>query len=560
MTASPRVLVIGLDGATWSVLDPWIRDGTLPHLGRLRGRGAWGPLRSTFPPITPAAWGTFMTGKRPGKHGVFHFVPLFGSSVAGDTDGDRPAIVSADSLRSATLWDQLAHHGRRVGLVNIPLTYPPRPVNGFMVTGMLTPPDAAVFTYPPSLSTQLDGYMIDLSRFADKVPFVDAIEGEDAAPSLALIAEYREMLEQRAQTLVRLMQDEAWDLFMAVFMDTDRLGHYLWGFHGAADDSRDPALDEAIRAHYVRLDEIIGQLVSLAGDDVATFIVSDHGMGPRNSRRFHVNYWLQTEGWLTTAGPAGGEPAARADSLLQRLRLPRDRIGRIAMALPGVRSSRMVRSAAKGSGRPVDEARSKAVGVALFNHVFGIRLTDPEPERGRVRDAIIAALRSLRDPETGRPVVERITLGADYYQGPFAAHTPDLIVEADPDYAASFRIQYYSAPVTRLQVVSARGHHRMDGILIAAGPGIHPAPDPIEGSAIEDLAPTILELMGVPIPDDMDGRPLASLLDASGGASVHETPRGRWEGGGAPQPVAAAMSAEETAELTSRLEALGYLD
>jgi len=562
VTSETRVLVIGLDGATWSVLDPWIRDGTLAHLGRLRDRGTWGPLRSTFPPITPAAWGTFMTGKRPGKHGVFHFVPLFESSGAASADAGRQAIVSANSLRSATLWDQLAHHGRRVGMVNIPLTYPPRAVNGIMVTGMLTPPGAAVFTYPPELGARLDGYMIDLSRYADKVPFVDAIEGEDAAPSLSLIAEYREMLEQRALTLERLMLEEPWDFFMAVFMDTDRLGHYLWGFHGGGG-SGDPALDDAIRAHYVRLDEIIGRLVELAGPDVATFIVSDHGMGPRNSRRFHVNAWLREQGWLKTAGSAaGGQTSARADSLLQRLRIPRDRVGRIALALPVVRSSRLVKSASKGSGRPVDEAGSRAIGVPLFNHVFGIRLTDLEPERSRVRDAIIAALLALRDPETGRPVVDRITLGADYYQGPYAVGTPDLIVEADPDYAANFQVQYYSAPVTRLQVVSARGHHRMDGILIAAGPGIDAAPSPLEGARIEDLAPTILRLLGVPIPDDVDGLPLEGLFDptaASVGPARYEPPRGRWEGGPTAGP-SHEISAEEAAELTLRLEALGYLD
>jgi predicted AlkP superfamily phosphohydrolase/phosphomutase len=563
VTTRPRALVIGLDGATWSVLDPWILDGTLPHLGRLRDRGSWGPLRSTFPPITPAAWGTFMTGKRPGKHGVFHFVPLFEPSAQSTSEAGPPAIVSATNLRSATLWDQLAHHGRRVALVNIPLTYPPRAVNGIMVTGMLTPPGAEVFTYPPELGARLNGYMIDLSRYADKVPFVDAIEGDDAAPSLSLIAEYREMLEQRAQTLERLMVDEPWDFFMAVFMDTDRLGHYLWGFHGGDDASHDPALVGAIRAHYVRLDEVLGRLVDVAGPDVATFVASDHGMGPRNSRRLHVNVWLHEQGWLTTGSAVAGATSTRAESLMARLPIPRDRVGRIALALPGVRRSRLVRSASKGSGRPVDEARSKAYGVTLFNHVFGIRLTDAEPERSRVRDAIIAGLQDLRDAETGRAVIERITIGSDYYQGPFAAGTPDLIVEADPDYAASFRVQSYSAPVTRLQAVSARGHHRMDGVLIAAGPSIRSAASPIDGACIEDLAPTILQLMGVPIPDDVDGRPLSGLFEPAAraaGPATYEPPRGRWGGDRAAAHVAHDISAEEAAELTSRLEALGYLD
>lgn len=562
MSDGRRVLVLGLDGATWSVLDPWIRDGTLPNLGRLRARGSWGSLRSTYPPITPAAWGTFMTGKRPGKHGVFHFVPLFGGPAPAAAADGRPAIVSAMSLRSATLWDQLGHHGRRVGLVNIPLTYPPRPVNGFLITGMLTPPDASIFTFPPELSAGLGDYMIDLGRFADKVPFVDAIEGEDAAPSPSLIAEYREMLEQRATMLERLITSEAWDFFMAVFMDTDRLGHYLWGFHG--DVVRGPGrtdLEAAIRHHYVRLDEVLGRLIELAGDDVVTFVVSDHGMGPRNSRRFHVNNWLLERGWLVTASDGRG-PGAGGDVLLRRLRIPRDRLGRLVLAIPGLRRSRLVRSASRGHGRPIDEVRSVATGVALFNHVFGIHLNVPDPERDRLRSGISAGLLDLRDPQTGRAVVERVTPGEDYYQGPFAAGTPDLIVEADPDYVASFLVQHYSSVVTRLQVVSPRGHHRMEGVLVAAGPGIRPADAPIAGARLEDLAPTILHVMGVPIPDDVDGSVVDGLLEPDVAARAHafEAPRGIWPGDAEEPAGPSGISPREEAELTARLAALGYLD
>ena len=188
-------MIIGLDGATWTVIDPWIKDGTLPHLARLRQEGSWGNLRSTIPPITAAAWSTFMTGKRPGKHGVFHFIKLFDDD--GSTANGQPELVSGRSIKSSTLWDILGHQERRAVLVNIPLTYPPRAVNGVMITGLLTPSSAKVFTYPLELSQQISDYKIDLDRFIDKKPFQDDFDAE----MLAGVRQDTRIKTKRATTL-----------------------------------------------------------------------------------------------------------------------------------------------------------------------------------------------------------------------------------------------------------------------------------------------------------------------------------------------------------------------
>lgn len=317
MQPSQQALIIGLDGATWDVLDPWIRDGTLPNLARLRRGGCWGVLQSSIPPITAAAWSTFMTGKRPARHGVFHFIKLFNEN---DTTAGEPELVSAQSIKSPMLWDILGHHGRKVGLVNIPLTYPPRPVNGIMVTGLLTPKNAAVFTYPPELSETITDYMFDLDRFVDKKPFMDAIDGEIAAPTLALVQEFRDMLEKRIRVTRELMEARPWDLFMVVFIGTDRMGHYLWPYHHAArlNGAAGPealALCDAVREYYVRLDEIVGELVERAGPEAAVIVMSDHGMGPKYTRRVHVNNWMREHGWLAAKG--GGPKAANPDGWLK---------------------------------------------------------------------------------------------------------------------------------------------------------------------------------------------------------------------------------------------------
>lgn len=561
MTKSTRVMVIGLDGATWDVLDPWIRDGTLPHLARLRDEGSWGVLRSTIPPITAAAWSTFMTGKRPGKHGVYHFINLFGSD--NNAQGRHNSeLVSARSLKSPALWDVLGHHDRRVVLINIPLTYPPRPVNGVMVTGLLTPRNAPVFTYPAELSKEITDYKIDLDRFVDKRPFVDEISGESVVPSLELVAEFRDMLEKRAKVTFSLMKSQPWDFSMVVFIGTDRMGHYLWKYQAGLPDERTEsrALALAVRDYYIRLDEIVGDLVSRAGDDVTTLIMSDHGMGPEQNKRVHINNWLLEHGWLKPTSPSG--VFTNPDNWIRRLGLSRDKIGRVIHRLPGLANSPLVKKATAAAAIQVDTVHSQAVAIPIFNHIFGIRINARADEKPGFSSEIALALSELIDPQTGVKLVGQIYHGSDYYQGPYTDNVPDLIVLMHTDYGAGFRLGRYSSLVTELQVPSDRGNHRMEGIFLARGPQIARQADPLPDLDIEDVAPTALSLMGLPVPVDMDGRVLGEILTPESQArSVERGPASDfWTNAQAEGYQDVVMSREDEAEIMDRLQALGYIE
>src|SRR5947207_2260504 len=137
-----RILIVGLDGATWSLLEPWARMGRMPALAALMDRGAWGPLRSTIPPLTLPAWSSFLTGKNPGAHGVFAFRRLY-------PDRYEPGgLASAADLRASTMWDVAGRAGRHVGAISVPPSYPLRPVNGFVVGCLLTPPGEPLATPP----------------------------------------------------------------------------------------------------------------------------------------------------------------------------------------------------------------------------------------------------------------------------------------------------------------------------------------------------------------------------------------------------------------------------
>ncbi|RPJ63486.1 MAG: hypothetical protein EHM23_01760 [Acidobacteria bacterium] len=554
-----RVLIIGLDGATWDVLDPWMRDGTLPHLARLRDKGSWGVLRSTIPPVTAPAWSSFMTGKKPGKHGVFHFIRLFEEEKAGTAS----QFVSAETLRSPAIWDVLGHHDRMVGLINIPLTYPPRPVNGFMISGLLTPKHAKIFTYPPELSGCLTDYQIDLDRFAGKTPYQDEFDEGSTTPTLEFLGEFRSMLEKRARASLDLIGLRPWDFFMVVFTGPDRLGHYFWNYHAPVNpESDNPELTDGVRRYYIRLDEIVGELVERAGRDTNILVMSDHGMGPVPPKQIHIATWLQQQGWLTARARRAAVPGP--DIILARLRIGRDRLGRVMKWVPGLLKSRVVRRTINDRALAVDEQRSMAYSVPIFFNVTGIRLNvKGEAARKAAVQNLERNLSRISDPDTGKQVITEVFPGREYYSGVAAERVPDLIAIADPQYCFKHALGFYSSIVTGRQDVRGPAKHRMEGIFMARGKGIPVRTEPVRSVHLEDIAPTALHLMGLPVPSDMDGRILTEIFSSQYNRSrpvAYEEPRGFWPNPVRPEFSSNAMSAEDEAIIENQLRSLGYLE
>jgi predicted AlkP superfamily phosphohydrolase/phosphomutase len=564
MESQQKVLIIGLDGATWTVLTPWIEDGSLPNLARLRASGCWGELYSTIPPLTAPAWSTFLSGKNPGKHGVFHFVAL-------DDDPDvsvdaKAEIVDGRSIKSSILWDIAAHHGRKIGAINVPMSYPPRPVNGFMVTCLLTPPNAPVFTYPPELSQELPNYVIDLDRFINEKPF--ARDGDKprvkrtVKPSLQLMQEFREMEEERGCATLRLMRTEPWDVLMVVFTATDRMGHYLWPYHRKQDldgSQESKELHEAIYQFYIRLDEMIGELVEQAGPEASVVVMSDHGMGPIFSKNTHWNNWLFRKGFLSIQKSTSRTP----DGVLLRLGIPRDKIGRLVRSIPMLSGSKVVQKAKTAQTAAIDYVGSKAYYVRIFDPVGGIRINAAGAERERLRDELIAAIKEVVDPATGKPIVRWALRREECYSGPYADSMPDIILVMHHEYGSSDRLSNYSAIVTDRPTIGDPGGHHIEGIFIASGPEIAAQEKPLPNLKIEDVTPTVLHLMGLPIPTDMDGRVLTETLSAE---SLRKrpvefgSPLGRWPDEFGPVFVQEEMTDDDEELVRDRLRALGYVE
>jgi len=211
-----RVLLIGLDGASFSVLRPWMEAGILPHMQQIAVKGGIGELYSTIPPVTGPAWASFMTGMSPGKHGIYDFVRPLKDRVGME-------IVSYRHIGAETIFSILSRYGRKVGVVNMPLTYPVPQVDGFVISGMLTPKSATDYFYPLELAEELEKAGVDY------VPDVwwQRYEEHEAEKFLQRLIY---CTEQRIKTVKFLSGHFGWDLLAVVFVGTDRIQHALWSY------------------------------------------------------------------------------------------------------------------------------------------------------------------------------------------------------------------------------------------------------------------------------------------------------------------------------------------
>jgi len=545
-----KTIVLGLDGATWSVLDPLMAAGRLPQLAALAARGVRAVALSTTHPVSPVAWSSIATGKNPGKHGIFDF----GRRAPGSY---RIETISARLQRGPTLWDLASRAGLRCGVFNVPVTYPPREVNGFMVTSIFTPSNQVTFTYPAALSAELnalvDGYEI-VTR-----------EVWGPGRERAYVDSIFQTIAKREKALDWLLDRHPIDCGMLVYNETDTIQHKAWpagGFRGAAP----PWPAEGVALVYERLDAALGRLIERFGPDTNILLASDHGAGEMRGVMY-INRWLMDRGYLrlkrSLAYPLKWF-LARTDLLVRAYRAAQVLgLGALGRLVPG--SLRESVATSFVSFDDVDWPHTQAYSFGEFGRIF-LNLKGREPqgvvepgaEAGRLLDRLAKELGEVLDPATGRPVVTRVLRRDEVFHGPAAAEGPDLLFVID-DYARDASVQF---GIGRRGVLGEpefmdRGCHRPEGVLVAAGPDI--APGRLDRVSVLDVTPTVLHLLGLPVPEDMDGRVVTEILAPSAASRPVVRAAG---GAAAPPPRSAepAMTADEQREVEKRLHDLGYLD
>lgn len=568
-----RVFMIGWDGATFDLIRPWVADGKLPNIAKLMQTGAHGSLRSTVPPWTFPAWTSFMTGKNPGKHGIYDFL----RAKPGTYDLD---LVHGGHRKARTFWKILSDAGRSVVSISVPCTFPPEPVNGVMISGFDFPGEGpgsfvdARGMYPPELYEELN-------RTVGPHPIdTPVIKDINRGRGDLVVERVIQTIRQKAATAKYLLRNKPWDCFMILFGESDGSGHQFWKFCDPKSPlftEQPPGLRDSILRVYQELDRQIAELLPLVPAETRVLMMSDHGFGGVSNWVIYPNCWMQERGMLRFRG-----------RLTHRLSRMRDAVKLRAMAtLPAWFQRILYRFASGKLGKFEASVRYGMIDwsktQAYFDEnpyfpVIRINLKGRQPlgivEPGKhyeeVRDRLIRELESWRHPVTGDRIVEKAYRREEVYSGPCVNEAPDIVPKwaLCQGYNYAFKNSSKSPNLAWIEQVdpqkpenlqyftSKSGSHRDNGIFLAQGPGIRAGYE-VEGARIIDLAPTILSILGEPVPDDMDGQVLQDIFTEAGTpeVAVAAVAASSYENG---EANGSGYSSDDEEKVLERLKAMGY--
>ncbi len=537
---SARALILGLDGATFDVIDAL--GDRLPNLSRLIHDGACAPLNSTTPPMTLPSWSSILTGCEPGKHGIYDFTARDGYSLA---------FTNSTHRRVPTMHRILTSRGRRVASIAVPTTYPPDPNAGVVVSGFDSPVATGIsraHCSPPDLYDEIH------ARFGG-MAFADFQEGNIGAGwhEMALAALVREIGRKEA-ICQWLLDREAWDLFMVIFGESDTAAHHFWMFHDVNSPRFRAGMEDALAAVYARLDAMVGVLASRAE---VTAVVSDHGFGGAGDIALYLNRFLESEGWLEYKRPvsSGFSLGSIGDGLRRAAtRLP---VEHIVRRIPSALLGRVETATRYGD---IDFSRTRAWSDEMnYAATLHLNLRGRELEGQEVDTAALIALLLTWKVE-GECVVTRVDTADALYGPDRAPGGPDLVL------TLALRSGYSMTLLPSARVpagttwrrlrhdelvggkgLGTNGSHRQHGVLILAGLGVRPGTR--TAANVADVLPTVFALLGEPIPGHVDGN---VLVEAVG-------PIGRWTEAAPAVGSVHPLGAAAERELERRLRGLGYL-
>jgi len=560
-------MVIGLDGGTFSLIHPWVNQGKLPNIAHLMRNGVYADLQSTLPPMTFPAWNAFMTGKNPGKHGVYDFMERKSGTY-------ELEIKNARHRKSEAIWNIASKSGKRCAIIGVPVTFPPEEINGVMISGFDAPVANEAIMFPPSLFRELQqtvgGYIVtaNFSKFLRTGCIDKAVEALFSA------------IDRKAETVKYLLRREPWDLFMFVFGETDVAIHYFWKYHDRHSPQRNKSLDvlmgmDPIYEIYNRIDKHIGTFLEIAPEDTTFIIMSDHGAGGVGNKVIYLNRFLETNGLLSFCdNPARVKFNRYMDTIKDfvRLMLPAQMVKHLRFNPKGMG----LKWESKMRFSCIDWKHTKAYAEETpYYPNVRINLRGREPdgiieksEYQEIVNKILSLLDNWMDPETGAKIIKKAHKREDLYNGEYIEKASDIIISwnCNDDYSYIFRPSLLSKTKNPLETLTRKeiekydfmlnrtGSHRDEGVLIMAGDQINTRAH-LSNPHIMDLAPTILFLLGIPIPLDMDGRVLSECL-----AEVRSNVSAFEDRHLSAQKSEYHYSEEETEEIKKKLEGLGYLN
>ena len=534
-----RLMIIGLDGATFDILQPLMDAGRMPNLKAFIADGVAGVLRSTQPPITPAAWTTFMTGKGPGRHGILDFETY-------DATANALTFNSTYEIREKTLWQLLSEKGLRVGSINVPMTYPPKPVNGFMISGFETPSIDAQFTWPPELKQEIFKLLPDYDyRTNWRRTAIGRFEQlKDNLDYIARSFEHGAALTQHCG------DKYGWDVLMTVFKLVDNLQHKAWKYLDPRYNKAFPREADLAAECFQRLDTVLGEMFAYAKRRNATILImSDHGHGSLDGKA-QPNLLLRRWGYLTLKSP-WKQGCTRLGYWWHRL--SKGRATRFEQGSRGVERD-----------LAVDWTRTRAcvMHAGIYGYLY-INLHGRGPhgivapaDYERLREDIATRLRAERVRHADgsiTPVFTNVWKTEELYgcSRDDNPNLPDLMLAPHPGFAVVRKIRGLRV-VRWCSLERLEGTHREEGVLAIGGPNVKTG---VRLNAnIVDITPTALAALGLRVPVDMEGQ---VICDAFTVAPIVESepPVARVH-----EKAEEVYTDEDRDILQKRLSDLGYLE
>lgn len=492
-----KVIVVGLDGATFTLLEPLMNEGKMPNLKNIVENGASGILKSTIPPVTAPAWFSFATGKNPGKHGAHDFIIR--------DENNEMVVINSKRVKEKKIWNILSDYNKKVGIIHFPISYPPEKVNGFMISGFISPPNTDNYSYPPGLYSEILKEIGDYI-FNVRVPVETRWHKLTSKEIKPFIDHLLKEVNLRYRALRYLMEKEKdWDFLYVLFMSTDKIQHVLWKYLDNREQMypRGEIYEYALKC-YRQIDEILGDIYKRIDDDTSLIIISDHGFGPKK-KWFHINMWLEDNGYLTK-----NLKKLVTAKIKEKLGLKSGKCFE-GVPAPTVRRTEFLNMQKTKAYSP----NSSSYGIFINlkgRDKYGI--VKPGVEYNSLKEELKRKLLDLRDEETGQKIFDNVYFSEQIYHGPYVKTSPDLILAPAEGYMVIDSFTPLAGKDNLVKIRSSEGYHRPDGIFIATGKNIKKGAK-IEDRSIMDMAPTILFLMNLPILSDMDGKVITSIFKDS---------------------------------------------
>ncbi|MHB8132094.1 MAG: alkaline phosphatase family protein, partial [Mobilitalea sp.] len=452
-----NVLVVGLDCATPRILFDHLMN-QMPNITSIIRQGIYGELTSSHPPITIPAWMVMSTGMDPGSLGLYGFRHRKGYSY------NRGWIANSTSVKKKRIWEYAGEAGKKVSLVSVPPSFPPYPVNGNLISCFITPGADRPYTYPDELREEIEDlvgeYMFD-------VPF--RTEDRDA-----ILEDIYRMTKKRFTVIEHLMTEKPWELFMFVEIGVDRIHHAFWKYYDKTHPKYEPGnrYENVIPDYYRYIDKCIGRILSLIDDNTVVMVVSDHGAKGMYGC-FCINQWLIEQGYLV-------------------LKSSPEKILDIEKA-------------------EIDWSRTKAWGWGGYYARIFFNIQGREPagiispdDFEKERDLLTEKLMGIRDPE-GRLMDNKVLRPEELYRE-CKGDPPDLMVYFDDlRWRSAGTIGHGSLYLDENDTGPDDAVHDYQGIFMLYDPK-QKFGQRVDGANLLDIAPTVLHILGLPVPDEMTGR------------------------------------------------------